>query len=350
MSVSNLSQSVFGAGLLACAVIAAAGDAAAQPAPATPARQATTPDPVQSGTATVLRGGQPIALGLILANDGRVLTTRSALAGGRKNLTLRFADGSSVAATVGHEDAGRDLALLVPARLAWTQGLPAATRAPAEGTPLEMLELKQNRAQRRPVRAKGAISSPAVDLELTPPFLAGSPVVAPGAGAIGIVVLSCDPPTPGAPCKPRPRLATVPAVREFLRNVPPTAAIQTGWLGVRGERAVGTHARGVRVVEVTPGSPAAAAGLQAGPAGDLVLAVGGAPVTTEDELTRALARHAPGEKVAVTIFSRGAYRSLDLVLGRPPAGGAPAPAAAPARPAPAGSRTDGAPKDFGSSR
>jgi serine protease Do len=210
-----------------------------------------------------------------------------------------------------------------------------------------MVERRQQRLERRAVRARAPVAGAAVDLDLTPPFLPGSPVVDATGRAVGLVVQSCDRRAGAGPCKPRPRLATVPALRDFLRDLPADAAIPAGWIGVRGERAIGTHARGVRVVAMTPGSPAAAAGLAAGPEGDLILAVEGAPVTTPEELAHALARHAPGEKVALTVFSRGAYRQVDVVLAR-----APGPAAAPPPPRPGGatSPTDGAPRDFGSSR
>lgn len=405
MPVCKLSQSVFGAALLAWAVVATASPAGAQPmaprppappASGTPSRPASPPpaapprapappgapastaarpptpppspdrgsadpsqDPVYAGTATLLRNGQPVALGVVLASDGRVVTSRAVLAGGRKNLTLRFVDGSTVAATVGHEDAAKDLALLVPARLVWTRGLVPASAIPAEGSPLSMVELKQNRLDRRATRAKGSLAAPAADLEVTPPFLPGAPVVDGSGRAVGVVVQSCEGGTAAAPCKPRPRLATVAALRDFLRGLPATAALPAAYLGVRGERAIGNFARGVRVVEVSPGSPAALAKVQPGADGDLVLAVGGQPVTTPDELTRALGRHAPGDKVALTLFTRGTYRQIEVVLGRAPAGGAggePASAPAPARPpqgppaSPPRSPTDGAPRDFGTRR
>src|SRR5690606_34303576 len=102
-------------------------------------------DAARAATVAILKGGQPAGLGMVLGGDGRVLASRTSLGGNRKNLVLRFADGSQVAAEVGHEDAGSDLALLVPAKAGWTRGLTPGSTQPAEGTTLDSFELRGNR-------------------------------------------------------------------------------------------------------------------------------------------------------------------------------------------------------------
>src|SRR5690242_111801 len=61
--------------------------------------------------------------------------------------------------------------------------------------------------------------------------------------------------------------------------------------------------RGLRVVDVVPGSPAARAGLHAG---DLVLEAGRSPVAEAQSLQRLLFAEAVGRELPVTVFRRGA--------------------------------------------
>ncbi len=394
MSVCKLSQCALGPALLAWAVVSTfPGQAVAQPAPPRPAAAPAPPRPAapppavpppavappaarpavvaaaaiaqpvdgaRAGVAIVLRGAQGVALGLVLASDGRVVTSLASLGGNKKNLSLRFADGSTVTATVGHEDARSDLALIVPARAGWTRGLAPSAVEPTTSSRLTYYELKANKPEPREAPASRAAP---LAIPVVGALFLGSPVVDESGAAVGIVVHSCDVPEGKKTCLAAARVVPVTTLRGFLRALPATAVVAAPYLGVRSERAVGSFARGVRITEIGAGSPAAQAKLAAGPDGDLILGVAGQPVTTHDELSRAIGRHAPGEKVALTLFSRGAYRQVDVVLTRAPsltgsAGpastpggppGQPPPAPAPRGPAP-GSATDGAPKDFGQRR
>ena len=294
----------------------------------------------------ILRNGQPAALGLVLGGDGRIVTSRSGLGGNTKNIVVRYADGSTVGTSVGHEDKASDLALLVPQKAAWTDGFVPASRQLDATVTLASYEINGKEVGRRSVNARGPVGASALDIDVSGPSHLGSPAIDASGQAAGIIVASCD--VAAEPkCKPKTRLATIPALRAFLRTLPTAAAIPTTYLGVRGERAVGNFARGVRVLEVVPGSPAAQASFAAGADGDLVLAVGGKPVLTPDELNAAVRAHAPGDKVAFTLFSRGMYKQVDLVLAKSPgAGGAPAPTTRPGPPAGAAGSPTGAPKDF----
>src|SRR5699024_5303482 len=77
---------------------------------------------------------------------------------------------------------------------------------------------------------------------------------------------------------------------------------------------------GVRVLQapvdgtapVVPDGPADAAGIEAG---DLILAIDGAPVTEPDELIVEVRSRAPGETVTLRVRSGGAERDIDVVLG-----------------------------------
>jgi S1-C subfamily serine protease len=76
-------------------------------------------------------------------------------------------------------------------------------------------------------------------------------------------------------------------------------------------------AQGVVLQEVAPGSPAEAAGLQAG---DAIVAVDGTEVTSTSELAAALASHAVGDQVTLTVERSGSQIQVTATLGeRPPA-------------------------------
>ncbi len=93
--------------------------------------------------------------------------------------------------------------------------------------------------------------------------------------------------------------------------------------------------RGALVVSVVSGSPAARAGLRGGTrstsfngrslllGGDLIIGIAGKPVGSAEDVSRAVAEHSPGEKVAFSILRDGTDRkSVTVTLGtRPPASG-----------------------------
>jgi S1-C subfamily serine protease len=69
---------------------------------------------------------------------------------------------------------------------------------------------------------------------------------------------------------------------------------------------------GVGVVAVTPGGPAAGAGIQPG---DIIVAINGTPTPTAQALGAALAEFRPGQKVSVTIERGGAKKQVQVTLG-----------------------------------
>jgi putative serine protease PepD len=63
---------------------------------------------------------------------------------------------------------------------------------------------------------------------------------------------------------------------------------------------------------VTPGGPAATAGIRSG---DVIVAVNGTRVTTADELIVAIRRHLPGDRLSVTYLRSGHRTTVTLTLG-----------------------------------
>lgn len=97
-----------------------------------------------------------------------------------------------------------------------------------------------------------------------------------------------------------------------------------GWLGMRGRTLSVRRAHhlridgqgGVEVVGVTADSPAARLGLiraTAAAAGDLVVGVDGALVTTPRELAARLQRHHPGEQAELALVRHGG-QSLTVAI------------------------------------
>ena len=91
--------------------------------------------------------------------------------------------------------------------------------------------------------------------------------------------------------------------------------------------------KGVWVQQVTPGGPAAKAGLRGGNGqeafqgqpfargGDVITKVGDVAITNSDDLAKAIARFKPGETADVEVHRGGETKTLKVKLGERPAGG-----------------------------
>ncbi|WP_428388342.1 S1C family serine protease [Mucisphaera sp.] len=97
-----------------------------------------------------------------------------------------------------------------------------------------------------------------------------------------------------------------------IRYHDPTSANYLGRLGLRG----------VLILEVEPGSPAEAAGLEGSSRrllgrvelGDVILAVDGNVVTDSNDLQLVLEQRAPGDTVALTVWNDGERRRVEVTL------------------------------------
>jgi len=291
-------------------------------------------DPPRVATADIAKGivevqlsHRPIAVGTVLANDGRVLTS---LVGKKYDsstlFTLKYSDGHTTSARIGHFN--QELVLLIPNSGAWKNGLEASS-APALKT--EVRAAIPNQGGVKPVFAK--ISARA---EVTAPSANGMYVVQSQGGALpsgtplldseGRIVAIAGARCPR--CAANESLATVTQVaRAFLQTTPASAAIPTPWLGIGGLSIATTNPEtkkelhGVRVSAVLPGSPAEKAGLRAGDstdAADIILSVDGSTVETPEELAKTLGNRAVGDKVKLNVLRKGAFTELSVVLTAAP--------------------------------
>ena len=110
-------------------------------------------------------------------------------------------------------------------------------------------------------------------------------------------------------------------VRQVVPRLKRGQAVVRPWLGVSTGTAIGRQGAVVR--NVSPGGPAAAAGLRAtravdGRGGDVITAIDGQAVTTPDDVSRLIEGKAPGDRVRVDVERDGSSRSVTVTLGRRP--------------------------------
>ncbi|MCL2778610.1 MAG: PDZ domain-containing protein [Polyangiaceae bacterium] len=318
-----------------------------------------SPDPIRLGIVQIERGGRTIAIGTVLSNDGRVLTSISGL---RKSeqVDIRYANGTVVKAKVSHKDAAWDLALLVPQTGQtgqpgrWTTGLEASATGPQD---LEALSFTPNRGNFAPipVALKGLIDVQSRDGEPLRSVLEldwqgaisvpGAPLIDPDGKVIGIAIHACEhessadveapqapqdgPATsiawsqqPGqvdVPCAPVTVGAPVYALRGFLRKAIDTTPKSAAWLGVGGTSTESGSVRGVRVASIAAGSPAETAGLSAsGEQTDTIVAVDGTPVDSPKQLAEIIAKCSVGQHVKLLVFTGGKFRDVNVTLRAAP--------------------------------
>jgi S1-C subfamily serine protease len=104
-------------------------------------------------------------------------------------------------------------------------------------------------------------------------------------------------------------------IAQQIRAGTPSPYFESGHRGILGV-AVGTGSGGTRVVDVTAGDAAAAAGIVDG---DVITSVAAIPVTTIASLNQAMQDRRPGDDVAVTwTDTHGAHHSATVVLSAGP--------------------------------
>jgi S1-C subfamily serine protease len=317
-------------GMLGCGLLLAAADAAAQvpAAVATENKVASTAPPApnsveraRQGVVVLERQGKPVALGTVLEGDGRILTALSALSTGNF-LSARYHDGALVPLKLVHSDRGWDLALLTPiaspaaplrkaglraAKTASFSGLQTFMLAPPSKVAVAPAALKLSSANL--LGGDAASLSGAYELGGKVSSV-GAPVVNEAGEVVALIARAC-PPSSAANCTPAPYGAPVPALKQFLQRVPAEAT----WLGVETTLHDSGPVRGVRVVAVVPGSPAASAGLRPGTnaaQADLIVAVDGTPVGSPGDLNEAVRSRTTGDSVELLLYGLGRYRHVSV--------------------------------------
>ena len=255
--------------------------------------------------------------GVVIAGDGLVLTN-SHVVGGAARVRLSFAEGSHAEARVLGDDPDTDLALL---RTELPPGTPAASLGDSKalkrgqlvvaiGNPLgfeSTVTAGVVSALGRSLRAtSGRLIDDVIQTDAAlNPGNSGGPLVATSGQVVGINTAMIA--RAQGICFAVASNTAVFVVSEFIahgrvRRAHIGIAAETVPLPRRLSLATGAGARAIRVSEVEPGGPAAAAGLLAG---DLLLSLDGLAIAGADDLIRLLGAERIGRETTVSILRGG---------------------------------------------
>ena len=284
---------------------------------------------VQPSVVAIL-AGQAQGSGVVWNADGVVVTNNHVVAGSRQ-LEVAFADGQRASAQVIATDPQTDLAVLRAARTS----LPAAVFADALPRVGELAIAMGNPLGFQNTVTAGIISglgraipgsarqSPAlIDLVQTDaaisPGNSGGALVGPDGRVVGINV-AYIPPEAGAESLG----FAIPAstVRDVVTQLLESGRVQHAFFGILpgpltpeiAQRFNLRQSRGVLVLEVTAGSPAASAGIRPG---DVLTRAGNRPLETVEDFLGVVRARNPGDSLPVTLVRSGNEQTVTVRLGQ----------------------------------
>ncbi|SEL84613.1 S1C family serine protease [Streptacidiphilus jiangxiensis] len=306
-----------------------------------------------------LAGTEAAGTGIVLTPDGIVLTNNHVINGATSLTGVDIGNGHSYTASVIGYDRSHDLALV---RLHGASGLATLSLAPGARVSVgDAVTALGNAGGRggQPARASGSVTAldqqiVATDeaggsseqltglIQVDAPIQAGDsggPLVNATGQVIGIDTAASvgyhfsTTPTQGFAIPAAQAQSTADAI-EAGRASATVHLGATAWLGVAvetagqgagggaggggGGGAGGGDVAGATIAQVVPGSPAAGLGLASG---DVITALGGAPVADPNGLTALMDRHHPGDTVTLAWTDAfGQSQSASLQLGSGPAG------------------------------
>jgi S1-C subfamily serine protease len=181
----------------------------------------------------------------------------------------------------------------------FTEGVVSALgRDESEGNGVTLRNAIQTSAAINPGNSGGALVNISGQVIGIPTLAASDPQLGGAAAGIGFAIPGND-------------------VRDYASQIIAHGRVidtHRAYLGIR----IGATNAGVYVGSVTPGGPAAKAGIKVG---DVITAVDGKPTLTQDALGAALAAKKPGETVTLSIVGQDTRtRSVKVTLGQFPGG------------------------------
>lgn len=297
-------------------------------------------------------GGTATGSGLLIDDAGHVLTNAHVV-DNAKSVTVKFGDGETLPAKVLGADDSTDVAVLSvdpskvaakPLQLGDSGAVQVGDPAIAIGNPYGLDRTVTTgiiSALQRSISAPNGFTISDVlqtDAAINPGN-SGGPLldangrviginsqIATGSGGSGSVGIGFAIPIDSA--------------KSVASQIIDGGSVQHAYLGIEGADLTSQLAQalnlpvdqGAIVQKVTPGGPAADAGLQGGGSatvsvegarvragGDLITAVDGSPVTGMDDLISAINAKQPGESVTLTVLRDGSKQSVDVKLGDRPA-------------------------------
>lgn len=258
--------------------------------------------------------------GVVMSAEGLILTSES-LVSGAETVEVTWPSGATATATgVGHDDmtglaalevdgtdhpvADLEIADPVPGATAITVAGPSRSGGPAIAR--SVVSAANVHADPDGGRLLGLIQTD----QPVPGWADGGALVDVHGSLIGVCLV-----VPG-------REATgfaVPAAvaQRVAEDLGRTGSVERGWLGVRGTAvdADDPTPEGVRIDEVAPGSPAAAADLRAG---DILTAVDGQPVRSLADVQSALVLSRPDDEVTIDRVRSASAGTVEVTLGETP--------------------------------
>ncbi len=239
-----------------------------------------------------------------------------------EEITVTLPDGSTAPATLAGSDAGTDIAVL-------RVDAPSATVAsrtdttPRAGNVALAIGRSQNSGPNATMGIISAVSGEwrtwrggrldryiRLDLTLYP-------------GSSGGAVVDIDGNAVGLATSALSRIAglAIPAstVDRVVDEILARGRVARGYVGLGLQPVqLPDHQKGLLVVTVEPNGPAAKAGAMIG---DVLLRLGGRPVSDTEDLQGAIETHAVGARVAADIWRGGAPQTIEIVIGERPGRG-----------------------------
>jgi S1-C subfamily serine protease len=272
---------------------------------------------------------QGAASGIVWPGGGGIIVTADHAVERDEDITVVFPDGKKVGATVAGRDPGSDVAVL---RLASTEGAPApAELAPADSVKVGHLVLAVGRpGEGVPMASFGIVSATGgtwrtarggivqgyirADVTLYPGF-SGGPLVDAQGRVAGLNSWHLA----------NGQEIAIPSqtVSGIVQTILTHGKVRRGYLGVTSQPVaipsalqqqanLGQQGTGLVIVGVEAGSPAERGGLIIG---DVLVAVGGRPVASAEDLQMALAGNVVGQATPVSVLRGGERKELTVTPG-----------------------------------
>jgi putative serine protease PepD len=278
-------------------------------------------------------GGSGTGSGEVIDGSGHILTNNhvisSAASGG--NITVVFSDGSSQTARLVGRDPQTDLAVLqVPQtnglrviRFGSSENVRVGQGVVALGAPLGLsstvtagIVSARDRSVNVPADNGGTallVAAIQTDAAINPGNSGGALVDCSGR-LIGVPTAGATVPTENGGSSAGNIGLGFAIPSDFARSIADEliahGSVSHGFLGVSVDTAA--DGSGLLVVAVTPGGPAAQAGLQVG---DVITELDGQPAHSSEQLLALTLTHRPGDTVSVTYERQGTSHTTQLTLG-----------------------------------